>query len=270
MKKENWRIIETGFHDAYFNMAVDEVLMKEKEQDKIPSTIRFYGWRPAAFSLGYIQDMEAEINFEVLQNLGLDCTSRITGGGILFHDREVTYSLSLGPDSHLFSHSVGESFCRLCGGIIRFIELLGFKAKFARETFSAIKNTGAFCFTANSSYDILVENKKLGGNAQRRKKKVILQHGSIPLELDLERALPALRNFSREPVKITSLRDILNKSLSFEEALLILKIGFRQGLGIELEPAELSREEMSMAQANAEEKREKFLKLARGEICIRK
>ena len=264
MARETWRLIETGFHDAYLNMAIDEVLMVQKQKDKIPSTIRFYGWSPAAFSLGYTQKIEEEINFKVLKSLSLDCVSRITGGGIIFHDQEVTYSLAIGPDSYLFSNAVGESFRRLCAGIIKSLKLLAFKANFARDNPSIrLNNSDAFCFAAASSYDIIIGNKKLGGNAQRRTKKVIFQHGSIPLALNYEVVISVLRNFSGRPIQSTSLKDILNQSLSFKEALTILRMGFREGLRIELEPGELSREEINLARAISEDKRERFLKISK-------
>ncbi len=262
MSKETWRLIETGFHDAYFNMALDEVLMVQKEKDRVPSTLRFYGWKPAALSLGYTQNIEEEINLSVLKKMGLDCVSRFTGGGIIFHDKEITYSLAIGPDSHLFSGAVGESFRNLCAGIIKALELLGFQAKFARDESSlVINNADAFCFAAASSYDIIVRNRKLGGNAQRRKKRVIFQHGSIPLELKYETVIPALRNFTGNEIKVISLKELLNQLLTPEETFIIFKMGFRAGLDIELEPGELNREEIKMAQALSEEKREGFLKL---------
>jgi len=265
MSKETWRLIETGFHDAYLNMAIDEVLMIQKEKDKIPSTLRFYGWSPAAFSLGYTQKIEDEINLKVLKNLGLDCVSRITGGGIVFHNQEVTYSLAIGSDSYLFSNAVGESFRRLCRGIIKSLELLSFKANFARDNPSIrLNNSDAFCFAAASSYDIIVSNKKLGGNAQRRKRKVIFQHGFIPLDLNYEAVISALRNFSGRNIQNISLKDILNQSLSFKEALTILRMGFSEGLKIKLDPGELSQEEVSLARAISEEKREKFLQISKG------
>ena len=261
MKRETWRIIETGFQDAYFNMAVDEVLLTQKEKGMIPSTIRFYGWRPGALSLGYTQKIASEINLEALRNLGLDCVSRITGGGIIFHHQEVTYSLTIGPDSCLFSNSVGESFRRLCAGIIKAMELLGVKADFAGDNSLPVNNSDAFCFAANSSYDIIIKQRKLGGNAQRRKKTVIFQHGSIPLELNYERILPALKNFSGKCIKAGSLNSILNKSLTFEETLGFLKRGFKEGLKIKLKPGKLSRKEIKIAQAIAQEKRDKFRSL---------
>ena len=268
MAKETWRIIETGFQDAYFNMAVDEVLLSQKEKGMIPSTIRFYGWRPGALSLGYTQKIASEINLEALRNLGLDCVSRITGGGIIFHQQEVTYSLAIGPDSGLFSNSVGESFRRLCAGIIKAMEFLGVKADFAGDNLLPVDNSDAFCFAANSSYDIIVGQKKLGGNAQRRKKAVIFQHGSIPLELNYAGILPALKNFSGKPIKAGSLNSILNKFLTFEETLDFLKRGFKEGLKIELKPGKLNCEEIKMAQAISREKRERFLEISGERVKI--
>ena len=62
-KQVPWRIINTGFNNAASNMGMDEAIMEAYAAGQAPPTIRFYGWQPAAVSLGYFQHGEKEINF---------------------------------------------------------------------------------------------------------------------------------------------------------------------------------------------------------------
>ncbi|RKY67589.1 MAG: lipoate--protein ligase family protein, partial [Candidatus Latescibacterota bacterium] len=50
-----WRLLETGFCGAAYNMAVDEAILLTCIQGEVPPTVRFYGWKPAAVSVGYFQ-----------------------------------------------------------------------------------------------------------------------------------------------------------------------------------------------------------------------
>ena len=150
MTLEKWRFLRTGFNDAYFNMALDEVLLEGKEKDLIPPTLRFYGWCPAAFSLGYSQDINAELNPVFFEKRGIDCVKRLTGGGIILHDRELTYSITLGEESSFFSPRVGESFRRILRGVMTALSSLGAASRFAYER-DRIDNSSAFCFASFSS-----------------------------------------------------------------------------------------------------------------------
>ena len=90
-----WRIVGLETHDAYFNMAIDEVLLERVSEKLSPPTIRFYRWSPSAVSIGRFQSMEEEVNVERCRETGVDYVRRITGGGAVYHDNggEITYSL---------------------------------------------------------------------------------------------------------------------------------------------------------------------------------
>lgn len=85
------RLIYTGHSDAYYNMGLDQALSEEVVATGVP-VLRFYGWNPASVSIGYFQQLEAEVDLAKCEELGVDTVRRITGGGAVFHDKEVTYS----------------------------------------------------------------------------------------------------------------------------------------------------------------------------------
>ena len=76
------RFIDTGFKNAYENMAIDEVILS---YCKLP-TLRVYGWKPAAISIGYNQDIENEINADYCKRNNIEIVRRLTGGKAVFHD----------------------------------------------------------------------------------------------------------------------------------------------------------------------------------------
>ena len=97
--KEQWRLLQTGFNTAYSNMAIDRAILVANSNRHVPPTVRFYGWIPPAISLGYFQSVTEEIDVDACKKHGVDYVRRITGGGAVFHDKELTYSIVI-PEAH--------------------------------------------------------------------------------------------------------------------------------------------------------------------------
>ncbi|MEW5933385.1 MAG: biotin/lipoate A/B protein ligase family protein, partial [Bacillota bacterium] len=122
-----WRLIRDGYHDGATNMAVDEAIMLAHARGEVPPTLRFYGWRPPALSLGYAQKAEREVDLEACRRAGVDVVRRPTGGRAVLHDREVTYSVVI--STALFPGSVVETYRRLSAGLVEGLRLLGLQAE---------------------------------------------------------------------------------------------------------------------------------------------
>lgn len=121
----------------------------------------------------------------------------------------------------------------------------------------------AACFDAPSNYEITVDGKKLVGSAQVRKKGVVLQHGSLPLEGDVARIFDFLKVPSEERreelkrelrARATSLELALGYSVPFEEVARHLAAGFAQALNLQLIPGQLSQHELALAEKLRREK----------------
>ena len=257
--KETWNFINSGKCSAAFNMALDEALLEWHSQGKIKPTIRFYGWEPATLSIGYFQKVEKEINLEAVQKYGLGFVRRPTGGRGVLHEHELTYSVIVSEDHAMMPKGVTESYRVISEGVLHGFKNLGLDAYFAvpktKEEQDLLKSPrSAVCFDAPSWYELVVEGRKVAGSAQTRQKNVILQHGSIILELDEEKLFDLfkfpnervrermLKGFSKKAVAINELS---NRKISIAEAESAFKTGFEQGLDIKLIPYELSTEEIS-------------------------
>ncbi|MEE9152321.1 MAG: biotin/lipoate A/B protein ligase family protein [Thermoplasmata archaeon] len=233
-----WRLLLTGYKDAHTNMALDESIMIHVGQEVSPPTIRLYGWSPPAVSIGYFQGLEEEVDLKMCENLGIDYVRRITGGGAVFHESEVTYSLSIPEISPLIPHNILESYRVLCQGIIEGLSALGIVAEFVPLN------------------DIIVNNKKISGSAQTRRNRTVLQHGTVLIDTDVKKMFSILKVPSEKikdklikdvKERVTSITRTLSREVSFEDVCLALAKGFERSLNIELEEGELVDTEIELA-----------------------
>lgn len=258
MEKETWSFIDSGDRSPSFNMALDEALLDWHSQGQIPPIIRFYGWNPSTLSIGYFQKAAKEINMEAVKKHNLGFVRRPTGGRGVLHEHELTYSVIVSEEHPDMPKTVTEAYRVISQGILKGFHQLGMEAYFAvprtAEERESLKNPrSAVCFDAPSWYELVVEGRKVAGSAQTRQKGVILQHGSILLDLD-EDKLFSLFNYPSERVKermqrafknkAVAINEISEKKISLEEAKIAFKKGFEEGLNIILEPYELTEEQL--------------------------
>ncbi len=171
----NWRVIPLEANDAFTNMAIDEAVGEAVAGGKSPATIRFYRWKPGAVSIGYFQSMHDEVDVAKCKARGVDVIRRITGGGAVYHDEngEITYSVAV-PEK-LLSLGITESYRLICGWIVGSLAKLGIAAEFKPIN------------------DIIVGGKKISGNAQTRRNGVVLQHGTILYDVDVDTMFSLLK-----------------------------------------------------------------------------
>ena len=237
----DWRLLGLEVYDAFMNMAVDEAILTARIEDRVPNTLRLYRWRPSAVSIGYFQDTEKEANLEACRNHGVDVVRRPTGGGAVYHafEGEITYSIIANEEDLGLSDAVA-GYQKLCGGIIYALDRLGVKADFSSGSPRECPN-------------ILVSGRKISGNAQLRRRGVLLQHGTVLVDLNLEEMFTFLRVPWAKNVgevvkvmerKLTSLRQALNSALSFEAVSEALIQGFGKALQAQFNQGELTPREV--------------------------
>jgi lipoyl(octanoyl) transferase len=270
MNKEVWRFIDSGHCSPSFNMALDEALLDWHSEGKIPPVIRFYGWNPATLSIGYFQKVEKEINLEAVERYQLGFVRRPTGGRGVLHEDELTYSVIVSEEHPNMPKTVTEAYRVISEGILKGFQHLGLDAYFAEpktiEERNALKNPrSSVCFDAPSWYELVVEGRKVAGSAQTRQKGVILQHGSILLDLDEEK-LFSLFKYPNERIKermkrafkskAVAINEISPRKIALEEAKKAFYRGFAEGLEVNLEPYVLTSEELTYVQKLAVERYE--------------
>lgn len=247
----NWRLLKLETHDAYTNMAIDEAILTARTRNLAPNTIRFYRWNPSAVSIGKFQNIENEVQLDKCKKYGVDVVRRITGGGTVYHDTEgeITYSV-VANKKDLKAENINAVYAKFYGGIAEALKILGINADF---------NEG----NAKTCPNLTVNSKKISGSAQSHKKGVVLQHGTLLVDVDLEEMFTFLRvpwaktcmeviNVAKN--KITSTKKELGKTVSVEEVNNALSEGFKKALNIQLLEGELTPYENEIASKLYKEK----------------
>ncbi|MGE5328463.1 MAG: biotin/lipoate A/B protein ligase family protein [Deltaproteobacteria bacterium] len=235
-----WRFINSGLADCYTNMAVDEAIMQCYSYAGKKPTLRIYGWNPPAVSLGYFQNIERALNVEACKELKIDIVRRLTGGRAVLHQHEITYSIIIGEDYPGIPQSVVESYKFLCRGLIEGLKLAGANVSMESGRKNLRETSTQACFDSPSIYEIVCEGKKLVGSAQVRKNGVILQHGSILLDIDIDKNIAIMGRNKKEKQllkqilenKTATLRQILGESRDFTDIPDLIFRGYCEALGI--------------------------------------
>ncbi|MDD5505679.1 MAG: lipoate--protein ligase family protein [Candidatus Omnitrophica bacterium] len=208
-----FRLIRSIPQSAEYNMALDEKIFLRYIKDGIP-VLRIYAWQAPSLTFGISQQPEAHIDLNKCSRDGVEVAQRITGGGVLFHNHEITYSLVCSKEDIGEDKKVFVSYRQACSFLIYFYKSLGLKAVFALEAdgFKHKSLPHQLCSAAHEKYDIVIGARKIGGNAQKRSRQAIFQHGSIPLSIDwdfLRRYVGSL------PDNISLVATALNEELAF-------------------------------------------------------
>jgi len=242
---DKWRLLKLETHNAYQNMAIDEAILEARIRNIAPNTVRFYCWKPSAVSLGKFNDIQNEVQIENCKKYGVDVVRRITGGGTVYHDAdsEITYSL-VANKRDLNTEDITAIYSKIYAGIAEALRILGINADF---------NEG----DAKTCPNLTVNGKKISGSAQSHKKGVVLQHGTLLVDVDLEKMFTFLHvpwaetcmevvNVAKH--KITSIKRESGKDVSIKEAEQALIQGFQKAFKIKLENGELTLYERELAE----------------------
>lgn len=226
------------------NMAIDEAVLTARTMDHCPNTLRLYQWKPSAVSIGRNQNAEKELQLENCRKLGVCVVRRISGGGTVYHDEknEVTYSL-IAKTSDFGANDITTAYARTYDGIRYALRILGVTADF---------NSG----DEKNCPNLTVKGRKISGSSQAHKRDIVLQHGTLLLDVDLEKMFTILRvpwaktcNQVLEVARhrITSLKSELGHAVSTETAANALTTGFENVLGTQLIRNELNVFEIELA-----------------------
>lgn len=246
----DWRLIDTGPLSGVENMAIDEALLACFDPDKSPPVLRLYGWSPPAFSHGRFQQPAETLSMDACRAAGVQVVRRITGGGLLYHGRELTYSLVCPTSFVPGALSVKDAFFHLTSFLITFYRDLGLEPAYAALYYGGSKGLGgrsALCFAGTESCDILINGKKIGGNAQRRLKNVIFQHGSIPLQPMAAESQQYLRAATPQIITATTSLAAEGISVGRETLAAMLSAAFSKVFGVTFHAASLSGREQACA-----------------------
>ena len=162
----SWRLITHGPGSPARNMAVDEALLREIREP----VLRVYEWSVPAVSLGYFQPAALAGDRPFVR--------RYTGGGLVDHAHDVTYTIVLPRTHPWLALSMPESYCQIHKGVQAALAACGIASEL---TPVAQPVESEACFQKAVPFDIVAGESKLSGAAQRRTREGLLHQGSILL-----------------------------------------------------------------------------------------
>lgn len=234
-----------GFSDAPGNMACDEILFSGYLKTNVPC-LRVYSWAGPSITLGYFQSPGATLDLTRCAGENIGFTRRITGGAAILHFREITYSLIFSRHELGLGKGVKNSFRELAGFLLDFYGRLDLKAGFAADvcvTPDSLGRYGGFCFSRREHFDILIDGKKIGGNAQKRRKDIIFQQGSIPLLIDFSLVKRIIKSTPRDlPSLARGVYDFCGEKPA-EDLMCELADSFSRRFKVDFKETALSQEE---------------------------
>ncbi len=165
-------------------MAIDEVLMTSQENQNALPTLRFYRWSSPAYSIGYFQSVETVLKRFDCAKKKISVVRRLTGGGLVFHGEDLTFSLSMKNPNPFFAGDVKDSYLKVNEAL-----RVGIQEAFQGLDYADCKTVPSgratnerVCFEAPSCYDLLLKGKKVVGASQRRLGEAILHQSSVFLD----------------------------------------------------------------------------------------
>ncbi|ANM28926.1 hypothetical protein ABI59_03860 [Acidobacteria bacterium Mor1] len=245
-----WRVLRDGPGSAARNMAVDEAILESYVCGRLHEpTLRLYGWSRPALTLGKHQDPAEVLEPAARQRQGVDWQRRPTGGRVVLHEGERTFSLAGRLDDPRSGGSVKQVYAASTAALRTTFELLGLEVDPApaADPLHCRPSGSAACFAQAAPHELTTGRRKFVGVAQLRRRGAFLQQGSIPRVVSAE----GFRRWTGEPVDpaaFVGIETVLGREVSDDEIDDALCRGFSRALDIRLLPGCLTPEEREFSE----------------------
>ncbi len=247
-----WRLLIDPPYEGPQNMAIDESLLEScsqgKDKEYFP-TLRFYQWSQPTLSIGYNQNIRESIHLDFCHKKEIPIVRRVTGGKAVFHDKEMTYSVTASFSSSPFQFSVFKNYRMISEALTEGLRHLGLDVMIADEEAPIYNKYGSeACFAKLSKYEISCKGFKIVGSAQRRRKKAFIQHGSIPMDANRKLINRIIKSKgSQNGMDFITVHEALGRMVTFEELAQSIIVGFERRFGITLGKSTLTHQEKKLA-----------------------
>lgn len=225
-----WRLVDSGVVSPEYSAASDEAILNERLAGSVPNTLHFYTRDSPTISIGYNRSVEKSVFTEEVARRNVKVIRRFSGGSAVFTDEgQLIFALVL--DASLLPTDIVESYEKICRAVIRGLSVLGVKAEYKPVN------------------DILVGGRKISGSAQLRKGGVVLHHGTMLVDTDLESLAAVLKPLQGKKISqpvmkpVTSLRKAMGKSPDVQALKRALVRGISGAFGVTLVPDSLTAHE---------------------------
>ena len=187
----DWRVVDLGRMSPALTAAMDEAVLISRTQGSVDNTLSFYTRDRPTVSLGYFEKASECIDLNLCRELGIVIVRRLSGGSAIYTDSgQIIYTLTLGDE--LVPENPKESYPLICAGVVNALRSLGIAAEHRPLN------------------DVVVRGRKISGSAQTRRARVVLQHGTVIVDSDLD---TMMRVILQRPGKPRSREEMTSISL---------------------------------------------------------
>lgn len=236
-----WRLVDSGAVSPEYSAASDEAIVNARRTGSVPNTVHFYTRDSPTISIGYNRSVEKSVFTEEAARRNVKVIRRFSGGSAVFTDRgQLIFALVL--DASLLPSDIIESYEKVCRAVIRGLSILGIKAEYKPVN------------------DILVGGKKISGSAQLRRGGVVLHHGTMLVDTDLESMAAVLKPPQSKKDDqsvmnhVTSLREATGEAPDMQVLKRALVKGISGAFSVTLHPGSLTTHEIADIEALIEGK----------------
>lgn len=236
-----WRLVDSGIVSPELSAATDEAILNARLRGTVPNTVHFYVRDSPAISIGCNTSVEGSVVLDEVARRNIKIVRRFSGGSAVYTDPgQLIFALAI--DNSLLPSDIVESYAKICGAIVRGLSILGVEAEYKPVN------------------DILVGGLKISGSAQLRKGGVILHHGTVLVDSDLESLAAVLRPAAvkrGDPStikRVTCLRDVMERVPDMRVLKRALARGISDTFDVTLLPQALTPRELEDIERLVEDK----------------
>ncbi|MFQ6125332.1 MAG: lipoate--protein ligase [Candidatus Heimdallarchaeota archaeon] len=236
--KDLWRFFTYSDYDPYMNLAIEEALIRSILEFNSPNALRVWQ-HPPIVSIGCFQRPEQKVNIEYCQMKEIRIVRRMSAGGTVYQDSgNLNYSLYIDTNRFKTFKDPVESYSFLCRGLILALKSLGVQAEFKPVN------------------DVIVGMRKISGNAQYELYNVLLHHGTLLMDLNLDNLENALiipseklkdKDATTVRDRVTTINRELTRTVPMSIVREAIQKGYEEALGVEFEDSTLTPEEWKIA-----------------------
>ncbi len=175
--ENEWRLVGEESWEGPMNMALDEIAAETAGSGGL-RTLRVYRWEPSTLSLGYKQRSRT-VDWKTCDQEDITVTRRPTGGGGIYHDSfgDISYSI-IAPADEL-PGDLMECYRLLLEPVFDAFDRMGVDAAITEVEQPALHQPACYLRQLHPAHDVVVDGRKISGNAQYRQKDAVIQHGSL-------------------------------------------------------------------------------------------
>ncbi len=196
-----FRLIDSGLCHPLYTVALEEVIMESCTKGLMPPTLHLYVRDRPTVSLGYFEKVSEAVDMEAMMREKVFLVRRMSGGSTIFTDQgQLIFSLTVDQGA---LPRPEEAYAMTCSVLVNALRSLGLEAEHKPPN------------------DVLFQGRKVSGSAQTRKRGMLMVHGTVLVDTDLDRMVRILRprqdKRSRTREEMTCLSEALKRTVGLQE-----------------------------------------------------